>query len=262
MGHKIALAQLDLKIADPNGNFMKAQDAVRNAAGQGADILLLPELWSSGFDLAQTQKYAEPIGSGWFDKMRELALENQIAVGGSLIEEDQGSFYNTFVLYQGDGRLLGSYRKIHLFQMLEEDVHFQGGNQITVIDSPWGRIGMAICYDLRFPEIFRKCAVQGAELILLVAEWPSRRIEHWNILLRARAIENQCFIAAVNKSGESQGAKLGGSSAIINPMGEIIVQGGDDEQLLIGEIEIDQVPKIRKWMPIFEDRRPGIYSSH
>ena len=128
-----------------------------------------------------------------------------------------------------------------------------------VVDSPWGKIGLAICYDLRFPEIFRTCAVEGAELILLVAEWPRQRIEHWKILLQARAIENQCFIAAVNKSGTSMGAALGGNSALINPMGEFLTLGGENEELLQATFDLDEVSKIRDWMPVFDDRRPGAY---
>ena len=259
MNIPIALAQLDLKSADLEGNYLKVFDKVKEAAEMGAEIVLLPELWSSGFDLEQTQKYASPIGEGWFKKMGDLAVENHIAVGGSLIEDNKGHYFNTFVLYQNNGDLLGSYRKIHLFQMLQEDIHFEGGKNITVIDSSWGKIGLTICYDLRFPEIFRSCAVQGAELILLVAEWPRRRIEHWKVLLQARAIENQCYIAAVNKVGTSQGAILGGNSAIINPMGEFLVLGGEGEDLLLAEINLDEVSRIRNWMPVFEDRRPDIY---
>lgn len=128
-----------------------------------------------------------------------------------------------------------------------------------VVDSSWGKIGLAICYDLRFPEIFRSCAVKGAQLILLVAEWPSHRIEHWKTLLQARAIENQCYIAAVNKVGTSQGAALGGNSAVVNPMGEFLTLGGENQELLQADLDLDEVSKIREWMPVFDDRRPGVY---
>jgi len=259
MSISIAIAQLDLKCGSPEDNFLKAQKAVRQAAEQNADIILLPELWASGFDLEKTHEYASLLNEGWFSRMSELAVENAIGVGGSLIEESQGEYYNTFALYGGDGSLLGSYRKIHLFQKLEEHIHFSGGEKIVVLNSPWGRVGLVICYDLRFPEIFRSCAVEGAELILLVAEWPKRRIEDWKILLQARAIENQCFIAAVNKVGSSQGAPLGGNSAIINPRGEILAQGGEKEELLQSEIDLAEVTQTREWMPVFDDRRPDIY---
>ena len=255
----ISLAQLDLKLGDPENNILKAQEAVIQASKQGAEIVLLPELWASGFDLDHAREYASSLNEGWFARMRSLAVDFGIGVGGSMIEEDQGELYNSFVLYDKTGNLLGSYRKIHLFQKLQEHIHFKGGEKVLVVDSPWGKIGLAICYDLRFPEIFRTCAVEGAELILLVAEWPRRRIEHWKILLQARAIENQCFIAAVNKAGTSQGAVLGGNSAVVNPMGKFLTLGGENEELLQAAFDLDEVSKIREWMPVFDDRKPGIY---
>ncbi len=223
---RVALAQLSLDPGDLNGNDRKAEGAVEKAAENKADLVLLPELWASGFDLVHTSEYASPIGDGWYGRMKELAVKNEIAVGGSLIEDYRGEYYNTFAIYHKNGDFLGSYRKIHLFQKLQEDIHFNQGKEIKVFDSPWGRLGLAICYDLRFPEIFRSIALQGAKLILIVAEWPQSRVEHWKILLQARAIENQCFIAAVNKAGTSQGAVLGGSSTVVNPMGELLVLGG------------------------------------
>ncbi len=259
MTFRVALAQMALHPGDLVGNDRKAEDAVKKAAENRADIVLLPELWASGFDLAQTTKYASILGEGWFARMKELAVQYEITLGGSLIEEFQGDYFNTFALYKNNGDLLGSYRKIHLFQMLQENVHFNRGKEIKVFDSPWCSLGMAICYDLRFPELFRSIAVKGAKLILLVAEWPQRRIEHWKILLQARAIENQCFIAAVNKTGTSQGTALGGCSTVVNPMGEFLVLGDEKEKVLVADIDLEEVGKIRKWMPIFDDRSPDVY---
>jgi predicted amidohydrolase len=143
--------------------------------------------------------------------------------------------------------------------MLEEDRYLKSGSQIKCLETPWGRLGLATCYDLRFPEIFRRYALENAEMILLSAEWPAKRIEHWKLLLRARAIENQVFIAAVNKTGISQGAKLGGNSSVIDPMGEILVQGDDQPGILIAEIDPEQVRRTRNWMPVFQDRKPDVY---
>jgi predicted amidohydrolase len=255
----IALAQMALPAGEPEENFRIAERNVQQAGERGADLALLPELWISGFDLENCQRYASDIDQGWFQRMGALAADNSVALGGSLIEADQEFYYNTFVLFDHQGRLLSSYRKIHLFQQLKEKKYFRGGDQLVLVDTAWGKIGLAICYDLRFPEIFRSYAVNGAELILLTAEWPQRRIFHWYQLLSARAIENQCFIAGVNKVGESGGKKLGGGSAVINPMGEILAQGGDDEELLFANLDLTVVPKTRQWMPVFEDRKPDIY---
>ena len=191
--------------------------------------------------------------------MSSLASENKTALGGSLIENADGKFFNTFALYDHDGTLCGTYRKVHLFRKLQEDQYLQSGDLIEPLDTPWGRVGLAICYDLRFPEIFRKYTVGGAEIILLVAEWPEKRIDHWKVLLQTRAIENQAYIAAVNKVGESQGAKLGGASCIVNPMGEILIMGSDQPEILMADVDLSQVGKTRSWMPVFDDRKPGVY---
>ena len=255
----IALAQADFEFGKPEKNFQKASQMIIDAASNGADLVLLPELWASGYDLVNCREYASAIGEGWFYRMQSAAQENNIALGCSLIEEDQGDFFNTFVFYDSSGTLLGSYRKIHLFQMLNEQDYFQAGTELASFDFNSVKIGLATCYDLRFPELFRAYAAAGVELMLIVAEWPEKRVNHWNLLLQARAIENQCFVGAVTKVGESQGARLGGSSAVVNPMGEYLVQGGENEDLLMAEINSKEVDKIRRWMPVLKDRKPGLY---
>ncbi len=240
-------------------NFQKTSQMIIDAAEKGADMVLLPELWASGFDLANCREYASAIGEGWFYSMQSAAQENKIALGCALIEEDQGEFYNTFVFYDSSGTLLGSYRKIHLFQKLKEKDHFRAGTELTSFNFNSVKIGLATCYDLRFPELFRAYAAAGVELMLITAEWPEKRINHWNLLLQARAIENQSFVGAVNKVGESQGARLGGSSAVLNPMGEYLVQGDEKEALLMAEINLNEGKKIRRWMPVLQDRRPDLY---
>ena len=121
-------------------------------------------------------------------------------------------------------------------------------------------MGLATCYDLRFPEIFRPYAVAGSNLCLIVAEWPERRISHWSKLLQARAIENQMYIAGVNKVGESQGVKLGGFSAVVDPWGVPVIEGGDGEDLLTTEIELNVSLRCRKLIPVLSDRRPEVYN--
>ncbi|MFN2280606.1 MAG: carbon-nitrogen family hydrolase [Anaerolineales bacterium] len=261
MTYNIALAQLSLPQGKPEDNYQAAAEAAREAAERGAEVLLLPELWASGYDLENCAKYASPLDKGWFDRMATLAKENQIAVGGSLIEKDQGGYYNTFVLLDRTGQRLGAYRKIHLFRFLEEEKYLKGGDQLVLLDSPWGKVALATCYDLRFPEIFRAYAVKGAEIIFLVSEWPRKRIAHWDILLQARAVENQCFIAAVNKVGTSKGAPLGGRSAVIDPMGKYLVKGDESPAVLVAEIDLGLTQKTREWMPVLQDRNPGVYGS-
>lgn len=259
MNLSVALAQAEFEFGEPDKNFQKASQMIIDAAERGADLVLLPELWATGYDLVNCREYASSIGEGWFYSMQSAAKENKIALGCSLMEKDQGEYFNTFVFYDPSGTLLGSYRKIHLFQMLKEQDHFQAGTELTSFDFNSVKIGLATCYDLRFPELFRAYAIAGVELMLIVAEWPAKRINHWNLLLQARAIENQYFVGAVNKVGESQGARIGGSSAVVNPMGEYLVQGEEKEALLMAEINLKEVDKIRRWMPVLKDRKPDLY---
>lgn len=259
MKFKIALAQLELELANPEGNYLAAKESVAEAASQGADLVLLPELWASGYDLRNARRYASPLGEGWFARMQDLAREHRIALGGSMIEEQGDKLFNTFLLVDQKGAELGQYRKTHLFDLINEKAYFSAGSRLALVDSPWGVIGLALCYDLRFPELFRAYALKGAETILLIAEWPRRRIAHWDVLLQARAIENQCFIAAVNKVGTSKGELLGGNSAVINPMGEILTHGGEDPGVYTAAVDTEEIAKARKWMPVFNDRNPGVY---
>jgi predicted amidohydrolase len=255
----IALAQAEFIVADPESNQVKADQLIKQAADVNADLILLPELWVSGYDLPNCARYAAQLGGGWFEWMASAAQDSKIALGGSLIEEHKGDHYNTFVIYDSEGSLMASYRKIHLFQMLKEEDYFLPGEELSIFEFNGWEVGLATCYDLRFPELFRAYAAAGVELMLITAEWPAKRIHHWNLLSEARAVENQFFLAAVNKVGLSQGNRLGGNSIILNPMGEYIVHGGDGEELLVAEINLEEVHKVRSWMTVLNDRKPGLY---
>jgi predicted amidohydrolase len=223
---------------------------------------LLPELWASGYDLKNWEEYATPIDKGVFRLLSDLAVKYQISVGSSLLEAKDGKAYNTFVLFSREGDIWGIYRKIHRFKLLQEDKWLGEGNSLVLANTIWGRVGLSTCYDLRFPEMFRPYAVAGARLVLLVAEWPERRISHWSTLLQTRAIENQLFMVGVNKVGVSQGVKLGGRSAIIDPWGNILVEGGDSEELLNCEINLSNADRARETIPVLQDRKPEIYMRH
>ncbi len=142
---------------------------------------------------------------------------------------------------------------------MEEDRYLEAGRAPVLAQTPWGVCGLAVCYDLRFPELFRVYAAAGAPLMLLVAEWPRRRIEHWRALLRARAIENQCFVAAVNRTGESRGEAFGGHSLALDPWGETLVEGGGAPALLTVDIPLEKAAAARERLPALRDRRPQAY---
>ena len=256
----ISLSQMKFRFGDVEANFERAEEWIPEAAKLGSDLVLLPELWASGYDLENWKQYASPLGTGAFKRVADLARQHQIAIGSSLLEEKNGQAYNTFVLFGATGETWGVYRKVHRFRLLEEEKWLGAGDQLVLAQTPWGSVGLSICYDLRFPEMFRPYAVAGSCLTLIVAEWPERRVTHWSKLLQARAIENQMFVAGVNKVGTSKGAKLGGYSAVLDPWGVPLVEGDDTEALLTAEIDLREAEKARRYIPVMRDRQPDIYA--
>jgi len=255
----ISLAQMNIVQGDKTRNVTNAQKMIAESVKRSSHILLLPELWTTGYDWANYRDEAEPLNSGIFTQISEIAQKGKLSILGSAYEQRGDGVANSAPFYASNGRLMGVYRKIHLFRLFDEDRYLQAGNSALTMDLPWGTTSVAICYDLRFPELFRRYADEGSKLVLLVAEWPLERIEHWRALIRARAIENQMFIAAVNCAGQTGDTVFGGHSMIVDPWGKTIVEAGEDPTLLTGEVELDLVDEVRKKIPVMEDRRRDLY---
>ena len=205
------------------------------------------------------QELANGLNEGLFAEVGTLAAQHKISIVGSMLEKRGNDIANSAAFMSPGGRVMGVYRKMHLFRLMDEDRWLQAGASPLAMDLPWGRTGLAICYDLRFPELFRRYSTEGAKLIIIPAEWPLARIEHWRMLLQARAIENQCYIVAVNTCGEIGDTVFGGHSMIVDPWGKIVVEAGETPALLTADIDMDAVDEIRKRIPVFEDRRPELY---
>ena len=262
MGLKISLAQMDVVLGKPDENLAKARDMAERAARQCSDIIIFPELWSTGYDLENAAAYSTPTHKGIFAEMASLAREYSIHVSGSCLSLlESGQFGNTAVFLNPDGKILGEYTKTHLFGLMDEHKYLSAGDRLIIVDTPWGKAGLAICYDLRFPELFRSYALAGARIVFLPAEWPHPRLAHWEILLRARAIENQMYIVACNRVGVSKNTHFCGHSCIISPWGEMVIEAGEDEEILTAEIDVDKVDQVRARIPVFADRRPKVYEA-
>jgi len=256
----ISLGQMQIKLARVEDNLATAERLIGEAAASHADLVVLPELWSTGYDLENAGDYADELGAGMFAQLADAARANSIAVFGSLLERRGDQIMNCAAYHDSDGSLAAVYRKIHLFRLFDEDLWLGEGESPATLAFPWGAAGLSICYDLRFPELFRRYAVaQGAKLMLLCAEWPLIRLEHWRTLLIARAIENQCFVVATNSCGDTGGTVFGGHSMIIDPWGKVLVEAGETECLLTAEIDLEEVDRVRRRIPVFEDRRPDAY---
>lgn len=257
---RVAIGQMDIVLGDAEANLRTVQTLAMEAAGK-ADLLLLPELWGSGYMLERAGELADELNTGLFAAVAALARHHKLAICGSLLEWDADTqrAYNTATIYDADGALRGVYRKVHLIGLMDEDQYLGPGEAAPLLDLPWGPGGLAICYDLRFPELFRRYALAGAGIMLLPSEWPVPRIEHWRVLLKARAIENQCFVIACNRVGSDRVNAFGGRSAVIDPRGNVLVEGGDTADLLFATLDLAQIDEVRSFLPVFRDRRPDVY---
>ncbi len=255
----ISLGQMDIALGQPRLNLAKVQELTAEARRRGSDVVLFPELWATGYDLENAEQYATGLDEGFFAELAALAKENAIHICGSLLSVQNGRYYNTAPFFSPEGKCLGHYSKIHLFRLMDEDKYLTAGQAAPVFDLPWGKSAIAICYDLRFPELFRRYALAGARIIFLPAEWPYPRLEHWRTLLQARAIENQMFIVACNRVGESKGERFFGHSAIYDPWGRLVVESGDSEVLLTARVDMTLVEETRQAIPVLTDRRPELY---
>ncbi len=255
----VAAIQFNITLGEIDRNLAKAEAALRRAAGRGARLVVLPEMWSAGFAYKKLQALAEATPRV-LDVVAALSAELDLVIVGSLPEVADGKVCNT--AYVTDrGALAGSYRKLHLFSLMNEDEHIAAGRHSAVVATSVGRLGLAVCYDLRFPELFRKLALDGAEIICLPGEWPTPRQLHWRTLLRARAIENQCFVIAANCCGRQGKLDFFGMSLIIAPRGELLAEADDFATELVATCDFKELDDYRTQITCFADRRPDVYGA-
>ena len=254
---KIASVQMSLREGDPEGNSKRAHALLEEAGRAGAGLAVLPEMWWTGFSYRRLPGFAEQTPAS-LEAVGEIARRHGMTVAGSWPESDGEKVYNTAYVVGPDGEIAGSYRKVHLFGPMKEDRFLAAGDRPVVVEMPFGKVGLVLCYDLRFPELVRRLALDGAELVVVPSQWPEKRVEHFWTLLRARAIENQLFVAGVNRCGSGGKLKFGGYSSVIGPRGETIVECGSMESAPAAEIDLDEVAKVREEICYLDDRVPGV----
>ncbi|WIV67258.1 carbon-nitrogen family hydrolase [Natrialbaceae archaeon AArc-T1-2] len=264
----IALAQLEIEAGDVPGNVDRALAAISRAADRGVDLVALPELFTVGyfaFDLYE--RHAEPFAGETFTRLREAAADHDVAVlAGSIVEDlaateavptpAEEGLANTAALFDSSGELELVYRKHHLFgyESAEREL-LVPGERLETADVGGFTVGVTTCYDLRFPELYRELVDAGAELICVPSAWPYPRIEHWETLSRARAIENQCYVATINGSGSFADATLLGRSSVYDPWGVAVASSGDEPTIVTTTIEPSRVESVREEFPALQDRR-------
>ncbi|MGM9924998.1 MAG: carbon-nitrogen hydrolase family protein [Bacillus sp. (in: firmicutes)] len=262
---KVCIAQLSSGL-DKQENLEKAKKYIAAAREKGADIVVLPEMYMAliipGSKVLPVD-VAEPLDGPFVTELREAARENGIYVVCGIFETKENSelrAYNTTVFIDRTGALLQTYRKTHLydaFNYIESDTIAAGDNPYKVVDTEFGKIGLMVCYELRFPEISRQLALQGADMFIVPAGWvrgPMKE-EHWQVLLKARAIENTVFIAASNQVGNI----YTGRSMIVDPMGVVLADAGEEESLIMAEIDHERTARVRRKLPSVKDRKPAFY---
>ncbi|HDL18423.1 MAG TPA: carbon-nitrogen family hydrolase [Bacteroidetes bacterium] len=255
---KIALAQWNVREGDLDHNTGKLAEMAARAGDQKSDLMLIPEMWYIGYEYSLFNRLATGFDAGAFTFQGELARKHSLAICGSSVRCERGKFFNTMAFYDHAGDLILHYDKMFLFAPMGEAEHFSSGRQIAAVEWHGWKIGLAMCYDLRFPELFRAQVKQGVQLFLLSAQWPVTRIAHWDLLLRARAVENQAFVAGCNRTGENPSYQFPGKSAVINPGGEQLIKTDDREGLWVTEIDIDDLFESRRSLPFLDDMRDDL----
>ena len=256
---KSAAIQFNIHLGYVDANLDKASAALQRVADRGARLAVLPEMWSCGYDYRNLTELAKETPRV-LENVQEQCRKLQLVTVGSLPELENGTIYNTAYLID-KGELIGSYRKLHLFSTMREDQYLGAGSKTVVAETSVGRLGIAICYDLRFPELFRKLALAGAEIICIPAEWPKPRQEHWKTLLRARAIENQLFVVAANCCGLQGKLDFFGLSQLISPLGNVLQMAEEADTELVADFDFAEMTEYRGQINILADRRADIYGT-
>jgi len=243
---RLAVIQPTLVEGACAANWRAAKAALDLAGGGEADLVVLPEMWLTGYAYRRLDELAKGTAES-LERVGVYAKKYGYFVAGSWAERgDDGHLYNTACIVGPDGRVRARYRKVHLFGPMKEDRHFLRGRAVTVADLEIGKIGIALCYDLRFPELARKMALAGAELLLFPSQWPEVRLGHFHTLLSARAIENQVFTAGINRAGRSSSIQFGGGSTVVGPRGEVLAQLEGEEGYAETDLDLDQVAAARE----------------
>lgn len=222
-----------------------------DAAGD-ADVLIFPEMSLTGFTM-KPECYAEGEDGFGMRFFSDLARKRNAHVIAGLIEGHEGGAYNSLVLFDRNALTVARYRKIHPFSFAGEDNVYSAGKDPIVAKIEGKVFGFSICYDLRFPELYRLYALQGATVMVNIANWPERRIGHWLSLLKARAIENQCYMIGINRVGADPGNTYNGCSAIFDPMGNEVVCVEDKEGVVVAGLQQEYVEQVRRQMPVLRD---------
>jgi omega-amidase len=258
---KVSLIQMSIQEAKPKQNIQNVLALLEKALLDETDVIVLPEMWNTGYALDRLSSVADEDGQETKNLLRKFAKDHQVnLVAGSVATKKETGFFNTTYVFNRSGQVIADYDKVHLFGLMREDRFMQAGKNENLFELDGVKAASVICYDIRFPEWVRTLMSRGAKVLFVVAEWPKERVEQWEILLRARAVENQAFVVAVNRVGQGVSDDFSGHSLVIDPLGNVILQTPDNQEgIFTSDLDLTEVEKIRGHIPVFEDRKPDLY---
>ena len=266
---KLALCQMKI-IDDKDSNIKNALGMIKTAAENKSDLVILPEMFNCPYDNEKFKEYAEEKkDSKTLKAMKEAAKDSNIyVIAGSIPELNDNNLYNSSFIFNRKGQIIGSHRKMHLFDIdipgkisFKESDTLSAGNQITLIDTELCKIGVAICYDIRFPELLRLMALEGAELIVIPGAFNmTTGPAHWETLIRGRAIDNQLYVAGASPARNEELSYVAyGNSMVADPWGEILVRASEKEEIIYANIKLSKIKEVRDELPVLKGRREDIY---
>src|SRR5713101_1572251 len=260
---KVAVAQISCSLGDSDANLLKVRDFCARAKDAGAELIVFPEMTDTGYSMSVIQTHAASWSGGFVPGLQEIARQLSIAIVSGVSERDGASIYNSQVFVDQQGKIIAKYRKTHLFAVapVEEQKCFASGDMFASFALGGLRFGFSICYDLRFPEMYRKLATeQNVGAFLISSAWPFPRDEHFRVLAQARAIENQSYVIASNRVGKDDELWFCGNSAIIDPRGVTIAAASPDREALIhADLSQELVNSVRLRVDSLGHRRPDLY---
>jgi predicted amidohydrolase len=267
---KINIALCQIKVLDnKEKNLARAENLISDAAAKGVDFVILPEMFNCPYDRKYFPIFAEGHPGRTTGLLAALARRYSIyIIGGSIPEKEKSKIYNTSFVFDRDGKLIAKHRKIHLFDVtlkggidFKESDTFSPGSKLTVFNSEFGKIGIAICYDMRFPELIRKMVLQDAKIVIVPAAFNmTTGPAHWHITARTRALDNQIYFVAVSTARNKKASYVSyGHSLVVDPWGKIVAEAGIDESIITAEIDLDYIHEIRSELPLLKHRKEELY---
>ncbi|MDD1675899.1 MAG: hypothetical protein LUQ17_04340 [Methanomicrobiales archaeon] len=255
----LALVQMAGIWEDPAATLRKAEGYVRQAADSGAALVCFSEQFATGWS-PRSPRFSEEMGGPITGELSRLAQDYRLSILGSFVEATPTRPRNTCVVFDRQGDPLASYAKLHLFSPTEEDRNYLPGESLAIFEIQGFTFGIAICYDLRFAPVFHLYAERGVDCVIVPAAWPCRRIRHWELLVATRALENQIYMAGVNRTGNTPEDEYCGHSLIAKPTGTVLRKAGEEEELICGEIDRALIEEVREAIPVLKEFRSDLYS--